>query len=150
MALANGGKLPRFSKYSGVAPWANGYFLWVNIDIDEKTGRSKNDYPNVFLDGGERMTWFGGSNMHPESPVIHGLLKAGRSDVVLKGDDVGKEGVVVVFVREVKLPYCCFGRVEIDDVDLTKRPVRVTWKFLDYHTHLTSSRNFKNIVKIAS
>mmetsp|Transcript_5175 Transcript_5175/g.8507 ORF Transcript_5175/g.8507 Transcript_5175/m.8507 type:complete len:309 (-) Transcript_5175:102-1028(-) len=150
MTVANGGQLPRFSKYSGVAPWADGYFLWINIDIDPKTGKSKNEYPNKFLDDGERMTWFGGSTMHPESPAVLGLLEAGKIQPEGNGESKNKSGhnqSVVVFVREVKMPYCCFGRVVLDSVDLTKRPVRMTWRFLDF-AQLKECKNFQRIVAL--
>ena len=44
-------KNAKFSKYSGILEWKNAVFLWVNIQADA-------DYPNKFLDGGRRMTWF--------------------------------------------------------------------------------------------
>ena len=182
MSVANGHSLPRFSKYSGVAPWANGYFLWINIDIDSTTGKSKStsEYTNTFLDSGERVTWFGGSTMHPESPVVVGLLKAGASDskdilthslthntdtsathtdtipnttttTCTHNDDTTEcPSSVVMFVREVKSPYCCFGRVALDSADLTRRPVHMTWRLLDYHTHLKHNENFKRIVDLVS
>jgi hypothetical protein len=160
MATANGGHLPRFSKYSGVAPWADGYFLWINVDVDPGTGRSRSEHPNEFLDGGERMTWFGGSTMHPESAVVLGLLQAGRTASSISEGEQQEEQEqdslappphsVVVFVREVKRPYACFGRVALDRVDLSRRPVRMTWRFLDYSTRLKSSPNFKRILALAA
>ena len=167
MTLANGGTFPRFSKYSGVAPWADGYFLWINIDIDPNTGKSRNEYPNQFLRGGESVTWFGGSTMHPESATVQGLLAAGRAphpvaDPPQEGESEGggedeegqergkKRGDVVIFVREVKQPYSCFGRVRVDSVDLTTRPVRMTWRLLDYQQHLWDCKHFRRIVDLAS
>jgi hypothetical protein len=58
MAAANGGKAPKFNKYSGVVEWRNALFIWVNI------GFPNNEYSNRFLDGGKLMTWFGGSRMN--------------------------------------------------------------------------------------
>ena len=70
--MANGGLVPKFSKYSGVVQWNNSYFLWVNIlSSDLRTKNSnKNDrdgdfHPNEFLEKGRKMTWFGGSSMRP-------------------------------------------------------------------------------------
>jgi hypothetical protein len=151
MTMANGGTFPRFSKYSGVAPWADGYFLWINIDINPQTGRSQNEYPNVFLDGGRRVTWFGGSSMHPESAVVRGLLRAGgREEGGGGGEHTPSSASVVIFVREVKQPYSCFGRAQIDEVDLSKRPIRVTWRLLDFPSLLAGSAHFSRIVGMAS
>ena len=64
VALANGGQLPRFSKYSGVLEWSNAVFLWVNV-VDE--GGS---YKNEFLHGGKTLVWFGGSRLHSGESYI--------------------------------------------------------------------------------
>ena len=65
-----------FNKYSGVQEWCNDtFFLWVNLGI-RKNGN--NVIINDFLDGGKRVTWFGGSRMHDESPVIQNLIRVGR------------------------------------------------------------------------
>lgn len=146
MTLANKGQLPRFSKYSGVANWRNGYFLWVNIDVDPKSGKNQSEYPNVFLDGGKRITWFGGGRMHPQSSLVQGLLHAGknvgRED---KSDERDPPQQVFMFVREVKLPYSCFGRVIVDEVDLKRKPICITWKFVDYDQLVKKSENFRRI-----
>lgn len=141
MAVANGGTLPRFSKLSGVAPWADGFFLWVNISSEAVEGAG--GYSNVFLDDGERMTWFGGGSMRPDSAVIRGLLLAGGEE----GHKLGSS--VVVFVRHPKQPYSCLGRVRLDSCDLTCRPVRLVWKLVDF-PHLILSAAFRNTVQTAS
>jgi hypothetical protein len=33
---------------------------------------------NDFLDGGRRVTWYGGSRMHEETPVIQKLIRIGK------------------------------------------------------------------------
>jgi len=50
MQLAVRGVVPKFNKYSGIIEWANAFFLCINIGGD--------NYRNVFLDDGRRMTWF--------------------------------------------------------------------------------------------
>lgn len=65
VALANGGQLPRFSKYSGVLEWSNAVFLWVNV-LDEGGG----SYKNEFLHGGKTLVWFGGSRLHSGESCI--------------------------------------------------------------------------------
>ena len=63
-----------FNKYSGVQEWCNDtFFLWVNLGV-----RNDNVIINDFLDGGKSVTWFGGSRMHDESPVIKDLIRVGR------------------------------------------------------------------------
>lgn len=65
MELANGGHSPKFSKYSGVVQWANGFFLWVNLTSSPSESSSDMYYPNKFLEGGKYLTWFGSSVMRP-------------------------------------------------------------------------------------
>ena len=87
-------KNARFSKYSGVLEWKNCTFLWVNIQPDA-------DYPNKFLDGGKRMTWFGGSLMKKATPVVQRLARADGSN----GD------TIILFVRFEKESYVCLGNI---------------------------------------
>jgi len=70
----------KFSKYAGVVEWRNCVLLWVNVD--------GNDYENLWLEGGRRLTWFAGSRVKPETPVMVRLLAAGREG----GREGGKEG----------------------------------------------------------
>lgn len=65
MAMANGGHPPKFSKYSGVVQWANGFFLWVNLSPPSDHKGVGGYYPNMFLEEGRFLTWFGGSMMRP-------------------------------------------------------------------------------------
>jgi hypothetical protein len=72
MALANSGQPPKFSKYSGVVQWENGFFLWVNLSgSSESTGREDMYYPNIFLEGGKYLTWFGSSIMRPGKSIFY-------------------------------------------------------------------------------
>ncbi|KAL7471659.1 hypothetical protein ACHAXS_011957 [Conticribra weissflogii] len=65
-----------FNKYCGVQEWKNAIFLWVNIDND--ASYSSSGYTNVFSKGGRHMTWYGGSNMREDSPIIRKLIRVGR------------------------------------------------------------------------
>lgn len=58
---------PRFSKYSGVVEWRNAIFFWVNI--------GGKDYANMFLRGGEAITWFAGNRHNPQTPIIRRVMK---------------------------------------------------------------------------
>jgi len=60
MQLAVRGVMPKFNKYSGIIEWANAFFLCVNIGGD--------NYRNVFLDDGRRMTWFAQVRMRARLP----------------------------------------------------------------------------------
>jgi hypothetical protein len=51
--------VPRYNKYSGLVPWANAFFLCVNVGGDQ--------YANVFLHNGTQMTWF--APVRPTQPI---------------------------------------------------------------------------------
>jgi len=80
-----GGGPVKFSKYAGVVEWRNCVVLWVNVD--------GNDYENLWLEGGGRLTWFAGSRVKPETPVMVRLLAAGREGR-REGGKEGEEGGV--------------------------------------------------------
>jgi hypothetical protein len=50
MMLSARGAQVTFNNMSGIAPWANAVFLFINVG-----GAA---YPNAFLDGGAAITWF--------------------------------------------------------------------------------------------
>mmetsp|Transcript_18026 Transcript_18026/g.22175 ORF Transcript_18026/g.22175 Transcript_18026/m.22175 type:complete len:265 (-) Transcript_18026:1386-2180(-) len=52
---------PTFSRMSGIQEWKNCIFLFVNVYGD--------DYKNVFLDGGRRITWFAQSRQNEGSKM---------------------------------------------------------------------------------
>mmetsp|Transcript_18029 Transcript_18029/g.22180 ORF Transcript_18029/g.22180 Transcript_18029/m.22180 type:complete len:293 (-) Transcript_18029:1386-2264(-) len=57
---------PTFSRMSGIQEWKNCIFLFVNVYGD--------DYKNVFLDGGRRITWFAQSRQNEETPVVQRMI----------------------------------------------------------------------------
>jgi hypothetical protein len=63
-----------FNKFSGVQPWKNVIFLWINIGGPT----NGNSLVNDFSHNGSRVTWFGGSKMREESPVIQNLIRIGK------------------------------------------------------------------------
>ena len=69
MAQFNGGLLPRFSKYSGVAEFKNCVILWVNI------GKEVSDYPNTFSKSGRNINWFGGNKMTSGKVIFNIMYK---------------------------------------------------------------------------
>ena len=106
-----------FNKYCGVQEWNNCIFLWVNLGTA--------DSPNEFLDDARRVTWFGGSRMHDESPVIHKLLQGESSNIILWCRR---------YQKEVKnfTPYVCFGRMGYNSHVPGSRPLSFVWDLLDY------------------
>ena len=107
-----------FNKYCGVQEWNNCIFLWVNLGTS--------DSPNEFLDDAKRVTWFGGSRMHDESPVIHKLLQGESSNIILWCRR---------YQKEVKnfTPYVCFGRMGYNSHVPGSRPLSFVWDLLDYN-----------------
>jgi len=101
----------RFSKYSGVVEWANAVFLWVNV------GGTQCDYPNEMREGGQVLSWFGGSRHHEDSPVVQRLLT---------------EKNVMLFVRFEKEGYSCLGRLATVKALLDRHPVSFLFRLLDY------------------
>jgi hypothetical protein len=167
MSLANGGSIPKFSKYSGVVQWSNSYFLWVNIlpsDLRSKNSNRDADFhPNEFLEKGRKMTWFGGSSMRPgsssphlsfpyrtpatDSDLTQDLIACGSVD----SDEVNRtnrrHGNVCLFVREVGEPYSYFGKVSISEVNLAVKPIQITWT-LNHFEELKEMSHFQRILQI--
>ena len=70
---AQGRGAPRFSKYVGIVEWRNAIVLWVNIggsDYDNQFFAEKNESSSMM------MTWYAGSRMHRDTPVIRRLMLA--------------------------------------------------------------------------
>jgi hypothetical protein len=133
VALAAGagsaGGCPGFNKYSGVAEWRNAIFIWVNVPSG---GSGAEDYPNEFFEDGRYMSWFGGSRMHADSPVVQRLLSASSvKDEGARGSDHGC--TVLLLVRVDTEPYTCLGRVRAQSADLARHPVAVRWELIDRH-----------------
>lgn len=121
-----------FNKYCGVQEWKNAIFLWVNLG----TG----DSPNEFLEDASRVTWFGGSRMHDDSPVVHKLINYGKEasgSSVTKDEDEKKVSDIVLWCRryqpEIKKfsPYACFGRMGYRSHMPGSRPLSFVWDLLD-------------------
>lgn len=98
--------------------WANALILWVNVD--------GSDYDNLFLKGGREMTWFAGSRVTGETPVLLRLLEAGREEEENKKDEI------LLFCRLQGEPYVCMGRVAHTWYETRRHPVKVVWRLRDY------------------
>lgn len=119
-----------FNKYSGVQEWDNAIFLWVNL------GGKNNDVVNEFLDRGKQITWFGGSRMHDETPVVQRLLKLGCQT---------QENSIILWCRryedEKKTfgPYVCLGRLAYHSHVPGSYPLSFIWTLQDYAALLNHS-----------
>ena len=118
-----------FNKYSGVQEWASGIvFLWVNL------GKPSDDIVNEFLVDNHtqsiQMTWFGGSRMHDESPVVQTLLKVGQGPP--------EKSTIVLWCRQWIVekktfsPYTCLGRCSYVSHIPGSSPLSFVWNLVDY------------------
>lgn len=132
-----------FNKYCGILEWKNNsFFLWVNIDGKPNDAGLYNE----FLDNGKQMTWFGGSKMHDETPLIEKLIAAGKeSNKVFKEKEQSSPDEadgIILFCRlldEKKRPrpYTCMGRVGYHSHIPGSRPLQFVWNLID-HEGLTN------------
>jgi hypothetical protein len=113
-----GGAVPRFNKYSGIQEWTNAVALFVNV-----RGKAGSLYPNVFLAGGRKMTWFGQPTQSEETPVIRRLLSCTSAD---------SGTPVVLFCREEGSAYVYAGRLRCDAYFPTASPLKLVWELLDF------------------
>lgn len=126
-----------YNKYCGVQEWGMGgkvLFLWVNI------GAPDSDVVNDFLDGGRRMTWFGGSRMHDNSRPIQRLIDVGKR--ASAGTLPTTDGIILwvrLFDPRRKSfgPYACLGRVGYKSHTPGTRPLQFVWDLLDYDELIT-------------
>ena len=113
-----------FNKYCGIQEWGNAVFLWVNL------GSKDNTVVNDFLDDGKKITWFGGSKMYDDSPVIQKLLKLGK-------DATKSESNIVLWIRRYDAkskkftPYICMGRLSYDSHMPGSHPLAFVCNLID-------------------
>jgi hypothetical protein len=136
-----------FNKYSGVQEWGgNVLFLWVNFGAKAVV--------NDFLDGGRQITWFGGSRMHDESPVIQQLLRVG-----LQATATSKSSGIVLWCRTYRTetkgfgPYTCLGRLAYQSHAVGSSPLSFVWNLLDFerlkeHPDETVRQTFEELVSL--
>jgi hypothetical protein len=137
-----------FNKYSGVQDWGGSVlFLWVNL------GGKDAEVVNDFIDGGRQITWFGGSRMHDESPVIQQLLRVGREATTCKSSGI------VLWCRTYRTatkgfgPYTCLGRLAYQSHAVGSSPLSFVWNLLDFerlkeHPDETVRQSFKELVSL--
>ena len=114
-----------FNKYSGVQEWKNSIFLWVNLG--GKDGTVVND----FLEGGKQITWFGGSRMQDDTPVVQRLLRLGKAASPSSSS-------IILWCRRYEAekktysPYVCLGRLGYQSHVPGSYPLSFVWMLLDY------------------
>ena len=124
----SGSKLS-FNKYCGVQEFKNAIFLWINL------GSKDNPVVNDFLADATQVTWYGGSRMHDESPVIHKLLQMGQQETK-KGTD--SHSNIILWCRRYQTdtkqftPYVCFGRLKYHSHVPQSHPLKFVWNLVDH------------------
>ena len=123
-----------FNKFSGVQPWKNVIFLWINVGGPQSSDSLINDF-SKHKDGSCRVSWFGGSRMTEDSSIIQDLIRIGRESSSSK---VSPDAGIVLWCRNYdweakKLrPYTCLGRLAYESHEPGSYPVAFTWRLLDY------------------
>ena len=109
-----------FNKYCGVCDYKNCDILFVNFS-------NTNEYKNEFLEGGRKITWFGGSKMRGDCPSVLRLASLGSNStcpsVLLwcrfaEGSNTG--------------PYVFLGRLKYESHDKESYPVKFVWRLHDF------------------
>jgi hypothetical protein len=119
-----GGSRLSFNKYSGVQEWHDCIFLWVNL------GAKGGTIVNEFLEGGKKITWFGGSRMVDDSPVVEKLIRWGK-------EATDSSSKIVLWCRQFDSdqnrfhPYVCLGRLSYDSHKPGSYPLTFVWSLLD-------------------
>ena len=168
-----GGRKIGFNKMSGILEFKDVIVLWVNM------GGKNNDYDNEvsklgalrdgvatigltgglfftqFYDGGREVSWFGGSRMHKETPIIKKLVKWSRQKQTSQIHDLNDSGgsqAVVMWCRFVDgsntEPYYFMGRCGYVTHDEDTHPIPFRFKLVDYDRIKTGEKfcsfaNFK-------
>jgi hypothetical protein len=119
-----------FNKFSGVQPWKNVFYLWINIGGPTDANSLVNDFSH----NGSRVTWFGGSKMREDSPVIQNLVRVGKESASNPSSTSG----IILWCRQYDwdtrklLPYTCLGRLAYESHIEGSHPVAFTWRLIDY------------------
>jgi hypothetical protein len=134
-----------FNKYSGVQEWKNVVFLWVNLGAPNGT-----TVVNDFLEDGRQITWFGGSRMREETPVVQKLLTLGKSgaadDSSTSMSSSTSSSMLILWCRRYNrttksfLPYICLGRLSYHSHVPDSYPVSFVWNLLDYDKLVNSTK----------
>jgi len=150
MALVAGtpGRPPRHNKYSGIQEWRNAVLLFVNV-----RGKAGSLYPNLFLKGGNHMTWFAQPSQTIHSPVIermlvrdpHQQVERSENDIDSNGGSVSQSTCpVLLFCRQEGEPYVFCGQLRASDVQANVRPLKVLWEL----THISTLKQCQAFIQL--
>ena len=112
-----------FNKYSGIQEWANNVvFLWVNLHAPQ------NEVRNDFTHQGRQVTFYGGSRMHDQTPVIQKVKRLGVRAAAAANELDSADGIVLwcrsyETHRKAFGPYVCLGRLAVSFMVVTVKPV---------------------------
>mmetsp|Transcript_68243 Transcript_68243/g.138770 ORF Transcript_68243/g.138770 Transcript_68243/m.138770 type:complete len:190 (+) Transcript_68243:288-857(+) len=140
----NGVSRLSFNKFSGVQPWKNVIFLWINIGGPTDANSLIND----FSDNGSRVAWFGGSRMTEDSSVIQDLIRMGKEALSTALEPSLSSGIIL-WCRQYNwktnkfLPYTCLGRLAYESHVLGSYPVSFTWRLIDHEVMLADDSKHK-------
>jgi hypothetical protein len=118
-----------FNKYCGVQEWKNAIYLWINLG-------GQNSLVNDFSSNGRRVSWFGGSKMREDSPVIQRLIHMGKERA--SNNPSISSSRIILWCRHYDvqtkklLPYTCLGRLAYESHVPGSQPVAFTWRLIDY------------------
>jgi hypothetical protein len=142
-----------FNKYSGVQEWGSGVlFLWVNIGNNDSV-------VNDFINGGKQITWFGGSRMHDESPVILNLIRIGQQQAASQTSTLSASSGIVLWCRRYQSKtkkfgsYVCLGRLAYHSHLPSSSPLSFVWNLLDHdklqnHPDKVAREGFQEMVSL--
>jgi len=126
MRLGNDPPRLSFNKYSGVQEWKDCIFLWVNLG---PKGPS-NSVVNEFRDDGTKITWYGGSRMVDDTPIVQRLIQWGK-------EATESSSKIVLWCRQYDSihkrfhPYVCLGRLSYESHQPHSYPLAFVWSLLD-------------------
>ena len=99
-----------------------------------------------------QMTWFGGSRMHEDSPVIQKLMSTGQ-----KASSTSKELLnscgIILWCRMLNnavgssnfKPYVCLGRLGYHSHEIGSSPVKFIWDLLGFDVLMDTSEGGINL-----
>ena len=136
--------VPKFSKYSGVLPWKNCVFVWVNIEKQNYSG-GLSGYNNEFLTSKDlcTLTWYGNAKMTMQCDVSKYLMGSSASS------HSSRPNTVLLMTRLVSDNYTCLGRLQCNeciDIGTTQQQcLKYSFQLLDYDSIKVKSY-FKEIL----
>jgi hypothetical protein len=100
------------------------------------------------------MTWYGGSRMTNESPVIQRLIQLGTESKLQYEKDEShwnsheyNKGIILwcrlndVSMKGKYTPYICMGRLGYHSHEVDSYPVKFVWDLLDYNALIQSKKS---------